>query len=44
MWVMLVMAVMLYPLVVWDRKLVRRDGAVLLGAYLLYMVTLVFVR
>jgi cation:H+ antiporter len=38
--VMLVFAVLLFPLVIWDRRLVFRDGAILLGAYVGYIVLL----
>jgi cation:H+ antiporter len=38
--VMLVFALLLLPLVIWDRRLVFRDGVVLLGAYVAYVVWL----
>lgn len=44
MWVMLGMAVLLFPLIAWDRRLTRRDGAALLGAYLAYIVVVVVLR
>jgi cation:H+ antiporter len=44
MWVMLGMAVLLFPLVAWDRRLTRRDGAALLGTYLIYMIVVITVR
>jgi Ca2+/Na+ antiporter len=37
---MLAFAVLLLPLVAWDRALSRRDGAVLLAAYAAYVVWL----
>jgi cation:H+ antiporter len=44
MWVMLGMAVLLFPLVAWDRRLTRRDGVALLGTYLAYMIVVVAIR
>ncbi len=38
---MLGFAVLLFPLVLWDRMLVRRDGLILLGAYATYVASLV---
>jgi cation:H+ antiporter len=38
--VMLAFALLLWPLVVWDRRLVRRDGLILLGSYIGYLVFL----
>jgi cation:H+ antiporter len=39
--VMLGFAVLLFPLVIWDRRLVPRDGAILLATYAAYLTVLV---
>ncbi|MCU0242339.1 MAG: calcium/sodium antiporter [Vicinamibacteria bacterium] len=44
MWVMFAMAALIFPLVVWDLSLTRRDGAVLLSCYVLYIVLVVSIR
>ena len=40
-WVMLGFAVALFPMMLWGRRITRRDGVVLLAGFIAYMIALV---